>query len=196
MSAVAALDSCGATEAATTPSAGCHPGNAATPCALSVHHVQESAQTRCMTADAVAHLSSLAAPSMPFRSAGTGMAPGIDLLAPLPPGSVAFLLMSESAIIHRACFPAPLTKLNIESMPRPPGFPGQQQAIPLAGTPAEQQRQQEGGCSGRGAEYDSNLVTPPLRLCWEAYGTIPDVVTYSAAIDPVLGRPKPDGYLV
>lgn len=134
-------------------------------------------------------------PLVPFpRSAGTGMAPGIDLLSPA--GSIAFLRMQGSALVQPACFPPPLNQLNTESMPRPPNFLGQQQTDEITiGAWADQQ--QEGPrCSGSGAEYGTDPAVLPLRRCWEAFGLIRDLVTYSASVDLVLGRPAPDGYIV
>ncbi len=110
------------------------------------------------------------------------MAPGVDMLAPLQPGILAFVVIQDGAIIHRTCAPAATLRQSITSPgnPRPRAVPGTQTLIERIPQPDT--------CMNTADE-----AVPAMQRCWAARGFYNDTAVFSARVpDERTYRPVPD----
>lgn len=110
------------------------------------------------------------------------MAPGVDMLVPLQPGTIAYLVIQDGAIIHRICAPAAILEqsLTSPSNPRPRAAPGMQKLMARIPQPDT--------CINTADE-----TIPAMRRCWPARGFYNDTAVFSARVlDERTYRPVPD----
>lgn len=115
------------------------------------------------------------------RAVSVDMAPGVDMLVPLQPGTTAFVAIEDGAVIHKTCNPPGVMAQSLASPsnPRPRLVPGTQtlvDRIPQSPT-----------CINTTDE-----TVPAMRRCWLARGTYDDLAVFSAAPDEKTLRPVPD----
>ncbi|KAG2501095.1 hypothetical protein HYH03_000913 [Edaphochlamys debaryana] len=105
--------------------------------------------------------------------------PGIDLLAPSPPGTQGAMLYTANVTgIVEFSYPAQITTANFAGVVRPPVIPGVQRyrlAMP------------QDGCTN-----DSSTLT---NRCWQVLHAIDDMGFFAASGD-ITGKPQWDGYFL
>ncbi len=109
------------------------------------------------------------------------MAPGVDMLMPLQPGTTAFVAIENSAVIHKTCNPPGIMAQSLASPtnPRPRLVPGRQIVVDRIPQPPT--------CINTTDE-----TVPAMRRCWLARGTYDDLAVFSAVPDERTLRPMPD----
>ncbi len=115
------------------------------------------------------------------RAVSVDMAPGVDMLMPLQPGTIAFVAMEDGAVIHKTCNPPGIMAQSLASPsnPRPRLVPGKQTLVDRIPQPPT--------CINTTDE-----TVPAMRRCWLARGTYDDLAVFSAAPDERTLLPVPD----
>ncbi len=115
------------------------------------------------------------------RALSIDMAPGVDMLAPLQPGTTAFVAIVDGAVLQRTCHPPGVLAQSLASPsnPRPRVVPGQQVVVDRIPQPPT--------CINTTDE-----TVPAMRRCWLARGMLYDLAVFSAVPDELTLRPVPD----
>ncbi|KAG2496743.1 hypothetical protein HYH03_005152 [Edaphochlamys debaryana] len=104
-------------------------------------------------------------------------ADGLDLLAPSPPGTLAFVVARDCPGLLEVCYPNSLMQQNYAAVLRPPQVPGEQRV--LMGVPQD-------GCI--------NTTTGLANRCWAAVQWDIDYAITGADLD-LTGKPQPNNYI-
>ncbi|KAG2426889.1 hypothetical protein HXX76_012676 [Chlamydomonas incerta] len=121
-----------------------------------------------------------------FRSDNPTRIPGLDLIAPTQSG-LAFLVISQAAVVHPACYPTSVGMQNVGAMIRPTSMPGEQRRV--WDTP-------QTGCIPSGSGSGSGTRISRMALCYGIVNFDVDVATYGADMDPATSKPVFNGQIL